>query len=102
MEESSIESACAMWDKGMSLNYNVCMCVRNCMQFERIWANFIYKVQYIITIMICQAYYSIYTGESEDRFGAWSTEGCKEVMREGNRRVCECTQLAHFGILFVS
>ena len=41
------------------------------------------------------------TGNSEDKFGAWSTEGCREVMREGNRRVCECTQLAHFGILFV-
>ena len=40
--------------------------------------------------------------DSEDRFGAWSTEGCREVVREGNRRVCECTQLAHFGILFVN
>ena len=37
-----------------------------------------------------------------DRFGAWSTEGCRMVMKEGNRLVCECTQLAHFGILFVS
>ncbi len=37
-----------------------------------------------------------------DRFGVWTTEGCKEVMREGNKRACECTQLAHFGILFVS
>ena len=45
---------------------------------------------------------TIHSGDSEDRFGAWSTEGCKEVMKEGNKRVCECTQLAHFGILFVS
>ena len=44
----------------------------------------------------------IHAGDSEDRFGSWSTEGCREVMREGNRRVCECTQLAHFGILFVN
>ena len=41
-------------------------------------------------------------GDSEDRFGAWSTEGCREVVREGNRRVCECSQLTHFGILFVN
>ena len=36
-----------------------------------------------------------------DRFGTWSGDGCKEVVRGNNRRVCECTQLAHFGILFV-
>ena len=35
-------------------------------------------------------------------FGAWSTSGCREVVRDGNKRVCEGTQLAHFGILFVS
>ena len=43
-----------------------------------------------------------HAGDSEERFGAWSTEGCREVVRDGNRRVCECSQLAHFGILFVS
>ena len=37
-----------------------------------------------------------------EEFGAWSTSGCREVERDGNRRVCECTQLAHFGMLFVS
>ena len=42
------------------------------------------------------------TGDLGDRVGAWSTDGCREVMREGNRRVCECSQLAHFGILFVN
>ena len=42
------------------------------------------------------------TGDLGDRFGAWSSDGCREVMREGNRRVCECSQLAHFGILFVN
>ena len=42
------------------------------------------------------------SGDLGDRFGAWSTDGCREVMREGNRRVCECSQLAHFGILFVN
>ena len=44
---------------------------------------------------------SFHIGNSEDRFGAWSTEECREVVREGSRRECECSQLAHFGILFV-
>ena len=35
-------------------------------------------------------------------FGAWSTSGCKEVLQKGNERICSCTQLAHFGILFVN
>ena len=48
------------------------------------------------------AYLCTHAGDSGDTFGAWSTEGCREIMREGNRRVCKCTQLAHFGILFVS
>ena len=57
---------------------------------------------YILCIIMCHLYHLIHAGHSEDRYGSWSTEGCREVMREGNRRVCECTQLAHFGILFVS
>ena len=44
----------------------------------------------------------LHSGDSEDRFGAWSTEGCREVVKEGKRRVCKCSQLAHFRILFVS
>ena len=41
----------------------------------------------------------LYTGG----FGAWSPDGCTEVVTgSGNEKVCECTQLAHFGILFVS
>lgn len=36
-------------------------------------------------------------------FGAWSADDCREVATgSGNEKVCECTQLAHFGILFVS
>ena len=37
-----------------------------------------------------------------DRFGAWSTDGCTKVAANGDSIGCECTQLAHFGILFVS
>ena len=40
--------------------------------------------------------------KDEDEFGAWSTSACKEVERNGNERVCSCTQLAHFGMLFVN
>ena len=36
-----------------------------------------------------------------DRFGAWSTSGCREVIQDENHTVCECNQLGHFGILFV-
>ena len=36
-----------------------------------------------------------------DRFGAWSTSGCREVVQDENHTVCECNQLGHFGILFV-
>lgn len=39
--------------------------------------------------------------KGEDEFGAWSTSGCKEVKKNGNERICSCTQLAHFGMLFV-
>ena len=84
MEERSIESACAMWDKGKTHSY-----VKNL----QIWPLIMGHGAYLITMCI---------GDSEDRFGAWSTEGCREVVREGNRRVCECSQLAHFGVLFVS
>ena len=46
----------------------------------------------------------ITTYECMLEFGAWSTTGCKEVVidREKNVRSCECSQLAHFGLLFVS
>ncbi len=37
-----------------------------------------------------------------DNFGAWSTSGCREATDGGNHTVCECNQLGHFGILFVS
>ena len=36
-----------------------------------------------------------------DEFGAWSREGCREVTK-GGQIVCDCVQLGHFGILFVS
>ena len=35
-------------------------------------------------------------------FGTWSTSGCRTVIDDGNITVCECRQLGHFGILFVS
>ena len=35
-------------------------------------------------------------------FGAWSTSGCKEFTDDDDHTVCECSQLGHFGILFVS
>lgn len=37
-----------------------------------------------------------------DEFGAWSTSGCREVRTRDNHTECECSQLGHFGILFVS
>ena len=37
-----------------------------------------------------------------DRFGAWDTAGCKEIASSNGRKDCECRQLGHFGILFVS
>ena len=55
-----------------------------------------------IIMLPCISFGFIIIGHSEDRFGAWSTEECREVLRERNRRVCECSQLAHFGILFVN
>ena len=37
-----------------------------------------------------------------ERFGAWSSSGCREVVRDGNNIVCECSQLGQIGLLFVS
>ena len=37
-----------------------------------------------------------------DNFGAWDLGGCKEVQTTNDRVTCDCTQLGHFGILFVS
>lgn len=34
--------------------------------------------------------------------GTWSTKGCTEVLVSGDVTTCECTYMAHFGILFVS
>ena len=81
------------------------MCVRNLCNLSRFGlCNFYFygTVHYYCIMIAMHIIQSIQELDSEDRFGAWSTEGCKEVMREGNRRVCEFTQLAHFGILFVS
>ena len=36
------------------------------------------------------------------KFGAWDTAGCKEITSSNGRKDCECRQLGHFGILFVS
>ena len=37
-----------------------------------------------------------------DQFGAWDTAGCREITSSNGRKDCECRQLGHFGILFVS
>ena len=79
IDERSIGSACAIWDKG-TYRFGIeldALCCHTCIM-------------------------SLHTGNSESTFGAWSTEGCREVEREGNKRVCECSQLVHFGILFVN
>ena len=36
-----------------------------------------------------------------DGFGSWSSGNCRVVYESGDRTRCECSQAAHFGLLFV-
>ena len=49
----------------------------------------------------CDALATIFSLNSLDGFGAWSTSGCREVVQGESHTVCECNLLGHFGILFV-
>ena len=55
-------------------------------------------IAYSYTANVChdKLYYGL------DNFGAWDISGCREIQVSEGRIVCECTQLGHFGILFVS
>ena len=33
--------------------------------------------------------------------GRWSSDDCKKTKTSGGRTVCDCSQLGHFGLLFV-
>ena len=36
------------------------------------------------------------------QYGRWSTDSCRVVSDDGATTRCVCTQLGHFGLLFVS
>lgn len=36
------------------------------------------------------------------QYGKWSTDSCRVVSDDGATTQCVCTQLGHFGLLFVS
>ena len=36
-----------------------------------------------------------------DGFGSWSSDNCRVVYESGDKTRCECSQAAHFGLLFV-
>ena len=78
MQEGSKSSNCVHWD--VTQNGKMIL-----------WKLTLNHVDCVMTLL--------YTGG----FGAWSPDGCTEVVTgSGNEKFCECTQLAHFGILFVS
>lgn len=37
-----------------------------------------------------------------DGVGRWSSEDCKRISTSGGRTKCDCSQLGHFGLFFVS
>ena len=33
--------------------------------------------------------------------GRWSSDNCRKIRSGGGRTICDCSQLGHFGLLFV-
>ena len=65
---------------------------------------YLYLLYYSIIIIIIIAFIMCYIDIASNvgRAGRWSSENCRKVKSEGGRTVCECSQLGHFGLLFVS
>ena len=52
----------------------------------------------IVVVLYYDLLLDLYAGQ----YGKWSTDSCRVVSDDGATTQCVCTQLGHFGLLFVS
>ena len=55
-----------------------------------------------IIVVLCVNCYDLLLGLCAGQYGRWSMDSCRVVSDDGVTTHCVCTQLGHFGLLFVS
>ena len=55
-----------------------------------------------IIVVLCVNCYDLLLGLCAGQYGRWSMDSCRVVSDDGVTTHCACTQLGHFGLLFVS